>query len=128
MPLKNIRVRVGGGASAAIEALGAGESKEANLPLNAGEQQFVFVAPAQDPYAFRRYSDTPRPATAEPTAAATADLASRRSGRIDAILREHPELACVYAEFDTRPDLVKLTTGNPKEAHRGIVRALVTLE
>jgi hypothetical protein len=126
-----VRVRVRGGGSGPLQSLGARETSEIDLPLNVSEQSFTFVpSPQQNQYNYRYPYSTgaPLPPGATPSMAMTADVAARRSGRIDAMLKERDNLACVYAEFDAPPDSVKLKSAQPKEAHRGIVRALVNLE
>jgi hypothetical protein len=57
-------------------------------------------------------------------------IAERRSQRIDQILIDRSDLACVYAEFESpaAPARLKLNVDHPRSAHRGVVRALVPLE
>jgi hypothetical protein len=130
MALKNLRVRTRGTLTAALENLAPGESRDVKLAIKGSDQSFTFVPSSQivqngfvNPYA-----RSPSAPAAAPSAATLADLAARRSSRIDALLREHPDLACIYAEFDQSPDSIKLTTGQPEESHRGVVRALITLK
>jgi hypothetical protein len=135
MVLKNLRVRTRGTLSAALETLAPGESREVKLAIQGTDQQFTFVPPTGLQQGFSNgftvvnpyQRGAVGPATA-PSAATVADLAARRSSRIDALLREHPDLGCIYAEFDQSPDSIKLLTGQPKETPRGVVRALVTLK
>ena len=57
-------------------------------------------------------------------------IAERRSQRIDQILADRSDLACVYAEFESTaaPERLKLNVDHPRSTHRGVVRALVPLE
>jgi hypothetical protein len=134
LPLKNVQVRVRSRSSETLAALAAGETKEVTLRLSGSDQSFNSVPLQQRqqqqpyynyPYA---YNPNPLPRGGVPSLAMTADVAARRSGRIDALLGEFDDLACVYAEFDAPSGALKLKTGEPIEAHRGVVRALVNLE
>ena len=62
---------------------------------------------------------------------ATCDLAAKRSERIERLLAERKNLACVYATCETPAPVVKLSHGNKRpavEKHWQIVRALVELK
>jgi hypothetical protein len=63
-----------------------------------------------------------------PNVSAVADLASDRSNRVEKLLRQYRDTACVYAECEAAPDTVKLDRTEAKRQHQQVIRSLVHLE
>jgi hypothetical protein len=58
-----------------------------------------------------------------------ADLAVIRTDRIERILSQRRDVACVYAQFESASaPAVRLDEPEARQAHIGMIRALVTME
>jgi hypothetical protein len=120
-----IRTREGMGTLSGL-SIAPGSSGTVDVRLRDDRSLVATQPTAQDPW-LHRYQQQP---TTQPNAVTLNGLSDQRTKRIDQMLADREDVACVYAEFErtTAPARIRLNVQNPNESHRGVVRAIVPLE
>lgn len=67
-------------------------------------------------------------ATTQPSVPRSADICIERTDRIEQMLKERKDIACVYANFQAPPDDVKLDEPELHQMHTGMIRAIVQVK
>jgi hypothetical protein len=125
--LKHVLVRTAAGVATIDQDLAPGQTIGIARPIQRSDQ-FQVQNFSTSPYYYGR-GPTPAPMQHAPSdLAQTADLAAKRSMRIDDLLAADHNLGCIYAETDAAPTTVKLVGEAPLEQHLTIIRGLVQFQ
>lgn len=132
-PLSPVIIRTNAGYLILPDPLQPAQTLTIDLPLNPDNNIFKLATPQYQYSMFGR--NIANPYTSAPDTnlnfmLAACDLSGDRSNRVNAILRQDPNAACVIALAQNVPPAVKLRHHNSppaKEQHLCVVRALVQL-
>jgi hypothetical protein len=130
MVLKNIHLRCQQGAAELPQSIKAGQTLTFDVPLVAGDRQMAPPPNANyNPWGTHNaYGDG---SSGSVFMRAACDLAAGRSERIERLLAERQDVACIYAECEGVTAAVRLKHANKAaalEQHYQVVRALVELK
>lgn len=126
--LEDVVVRTRGGILRVGQRIEPGATVQVSGELDTRDRSFASTRPTGLTRYQVAYGDVA--STTRPSVSTAGDLAVSRTDRIEQMLRDRDDAACVYARFSgAAPERVKLND-EPKmmTAHEGVVRAVVTME
>lgn len=122
--LKNLCLRGKDGMAKIEGTIAPGATLAVNTKLQADSTHKLDQVRQQ--YGYGYYGNTNQlELTGLPATVLMADLAARRSERIEFLLRTRDDLLCLYAECDNVQPIAQLKADNALQQHRQILRAVV---
>jgi hypothetical protein len=125
--LTDVIVRMAEGTVKVREKLAPGETVEISSPIDVRDATFKVADNEQAPI-YSSWQQGPNVPQEPPTTAKMADLAMMRSERVEKLLTQYRDTACVYARCSAAPETVKLALPEAKRVHEQVIRSLVHLE
>ena len=126
VPVKIVALRTKRGVFRVNEQLPPGGSLNVSGKLTLRDNAFASSRPSQQD-AWRYYNQQSG-ATTQPVASSIVELSAIRSDRIEQVLNDRSDAACIYAEFSSPTPRVKLNDDTAKRDQLGFIRALVSLK
>jgi hypothetical protein len=125
-PVTNVVVRLNDGVARVSPSIGAGQTAEVLAPVDTRDAMFAVAEQGTHYYSPWGRGDVGP--TSQPSVSKIADLSSSRSVRVEKLLKQYRDVACVYAECAAAPETVKLQMPEAKRVHQQVIRSLVHLD
>ena len=117
-PLTSIVVRTKDGQLRLAGRIESGATIPVSGAIDRNDQGFIIKPKTQPP----SYNNEPELPTTRPSLPTGGDIAVERSYRLQQLLSDRDNVACVYAEYEASPEDVKLDEPDLRQQHTGMVR------